>query len=144
VQQPGFLFGDPVAADTISGAGSVQVQSSMDLGQGLISPGSTPSLVWTLSGSQTINVQQNSSFRLSGGTSISGGNVKIAQGSNGFFNTGAGGVNDATIGCAGSPGNATVHIANPTFVTPSVTTHNLADILPGGNAAGQNGVCLNF
>jgi trimeric autotransporter adhesin len=146
-QQPGFLFADPVGADTISGAGAVQVQSSMDLGEGLISPGSTPSLVWNLTGNQILNVQQNSSFRLSGGVSITGGSgVKIQQGSNAFFNVNNGGTNTATVVCANSANNPMAHVSNPGSVS-SVTMYNLNDVLAGDTAAthpGQTNACLNF
>ena len=79
------------AADTITGAGLVQEQSSIDLGVGLV--GGLAGLVWTGS----ITVAQNSSFRLSGGVSISG-SVALSQGSNGFFNLTKGGSNNVAGG----------------------------------------------
>ena len=80
-----------IAADTISGLGLVQEQSSIDLGIGLIAGAN--SLLWNGS----IAVAQNSSFRLSGGVAISG-SVTLGQGSNGFFNSKAGGTNTVTGG----------------------------------------------
>jgi hypothetical protein len=79
------------AVDTITGVGLVQEQSSMDLGVGLV--GGLPGLAWNGS----IAVAQNSSFRLSGGVSISG-SVTLGQGSNGFFNLIKGGGNGVTGG----------------------------------------------
>jgi hypothetical protein len=63
-------------ADTITGMGSIQMESNFELGTGK----STPS---TWNGS--IAVSQNSSFRMRGGMTING-SVTLAQGSNGFFN----------------------------------------------------------
>lgn len=74
------------AADTITGGGVIQEQSSIDLGVGLV--GGVNGLVWD----GAISVEQNSSFRLSGGTAISG-TLTLAQGSNGFFNVSKGGTN---------------------------------------------------
>jgi hypothetical protein len=96
------------AADKITGAGTVQVQSNMELGTGAAAPST-----WT----GAITVQQNSSFRLDGGISISGG-VTILQGSNGFFNKSATGTNAATVTCAGTNSS---HIAGASFVSPPVT-----------------------
>jgi hypothetical protein len=79
------------AVDTVTGAGLIQEQSSIDLGIGLV--GGLAGLVWNGS----ITVAQNSSFRLSGGVSISG-SVTLTQGSNGFFNVTKGGTNTVTAG----------------------------------------------
>ena len=79
------------AADTITGLGLIQEQSSIDLGVGFV--GGAAGLVWKGS----IAVAQNSSFRLSGGVSISGG-VTLGQGSNGFFNLAKGGGNSVVGG----------------------------------------------
>jgi len=79
------------AADVITGAGLIQEQSSIDLGIGLV--GGAAGLVWNGS----IVVSQNSSFRLSGGVSISG-SVTLGQGSNGFFNLSRGGSNSVAGG----------------------------------------------
>jgi hypothetical protein len=139
--------GDPNGVETISGAGSAQEQSSVDLGQGTIS--GSPSLTWTLSGSETINtnVQQNSSLDLSGGVTISGSGVKIQQGSNGFLSVGNGGTNSATIVCANSANNPYAHLSFPTSATPNVTTYNLNDVIAGVSGAshpGQPNDCANF
>jgi hypothetical protein len=69
-------------ADTITGAGVLELQSTADLGAGQIS--GQPSLNWT-TGSNGISVAQNSSLRLQGGVNITG-SIALAQGSNGFVN----------------------------------------------------------
>lgn len=128
--------------ESVTGAGSVQEESSVDLGQGTIS--SAPSITWTLSGSEIINVQQNSSFRLSGGVSITGGSgVKIQQGSNAFFNLNNGGSNSTIVICPSTAGNPSAHIANPTSVTPNVTTYSLIAATTGAQATTPN-ICLSF
>jgi len=78
---------DP-AGDTITGNGAVQVQSDIEIGTGAANPSS-----W----SGSIAVTQNSAFRMDGGMSISGA-VTVQQGSNGFFNNAAGGLNVVTGG----------------------------------------------
>ena len=98
-------------ADSFIGAGTVQMQSNMELGTGATTPSN-----WTGS----ISVAQNSSFRLHGGITISGG-VTIGQGSNGFFNKTAGGtntVNGTHVACLGT---ASTHIVGNAAVTPNVT-----------------------
>lgn len=114
-QQLGYLFADPVSADTINGAGVVQVQSSMDLGG--LGEGS-PSISWT-TGNNNIQVEQNSSFRVSGGVSITGA-VTITQGSNGFANTSGG--SNAISGGASCPFSnvPSSHWASPAKVSPAV------------------------
>jgi len=111
---PEFVAGpaavDP-AVDTINGGGTVETQSTMDLGAGTV--GGVPGLSWT----GAITVQQNSSFRMSGGASVTGG-VSLIQGSNGFFNKAAGGTNSATVTCAGT---GTSHVAGAAAVSPAVT-----------------------
>jgi hypothetical protein len=138
--------GTPQAVETINGGGSIQMQSSLDLGLGLVS--SNPSVTWTLSGTEIINIQQNSSFRMSGGATVSGGNgVKVQQGSNAFFNTNNGGVNSATTTCVNSANNPMTHVSNPGSVSPAVTDFNLNDLLTGVSGAahpGQTNSCLNF
>jgi hypothetical protein len=81
----------PLTADAITGAGSAQIESNIELGTG----GSTPS-GWT----GAITVAQNSSVRMDGGITVTGA-VTITQGSNGFFNTADGGQNIVTggVGC---------------------------------------------
>jgi hypothetical protein len=86
----GFNF--TAAADNISGAGSVQLQSTIDLGVGLVNSG--PSLIWT-TGTNGLLVEQNSSLRMLGGVAITG-NVVLQQGSNGFINKSAGTSNSIT------------------------------------------------
>jgi hypothetical protein len=111
----------PASADSILGAGLVQMQSNIELGTG-----TTPSS-WT----GNITVVQNSSVRLDGGLTVTG-TVTLSQGSNGFFNRSSGGANNAvtTVTCGGTGSS---HVAGATFVTPAVT---LA-------AAGAPG-CANF
>ena len=79
------------ARDAITGAGLILEQSSLDLGVGLVD--GADGLVWN----GAISVAQNSSFRLSGGASISG-NLALGQGSNGFFNVSKGGTNTVSGG----------------------------------------------
>ena len=79
------------AADTITGAGLIQEQSSIELGVGLV--GGIAGLAWN----GAISVMQNSAFRMSGGASISG-SVTLGQGSNGFFNGANGGTNSVSGG----------------------------------------------
>jgi hypothetical protein len=145
-QQQGQRFGYANHVDSVTGSAAVQVQSSMDLGQGLVS--GNPSISWTIPSGGTFNILQNSSFRLSGGVSITGSNgVKLQQGSNAFFNVNNGGTNAAVIVCANTANNPMAHVSNPTEVTPNVTTYNLNDVLSGVTGAthpGQVNACLNF
>lgn len=115
-QQKPTAFGYTAAAETVSGAGLVQEQSSMDLGQGLVS--SSPSMSWN-PGSNGIQVQQNSAFRVAGGVSITGG-VTITQGSNAFSNTANGGTNAITSGSCPFTTIPASHWASPAKVTPAV------------------------
>jgi hypothetical protein len=94
IQVAASLFGYTAAQDALFGNATVQLQSTVDLGLGLIS--SAPGLAWTLQNTPNngITVAQNSSFRLQGGTTFSNsGGIQLEQGSNGFFNTSAGGTN---------------------------------------------------
>jgi hypothetical protein len=102
------LASDP-AGDTITGKGTVQMQSGLELGTGAAMPSS-----WTGS----IAVTQNSAFRMDGGMSISGA-VTLQQGSNGFFDDDRGGVNVVTggVSCA----TAGSHISAPQEVLLSPT-----------------------
>jgi hypothetical protein len=77
----------PLAADSITGAGSAQIESNIELGTG-----ATPSS-WT----GAISVAQNSSLRMDGGITLTG-TVSLTQASNGFFNTALGGQNIVTGG----------------------------------------------
>ncbi|HXQ50747.1 MAG TPA: right-handed parallel beta-helix repeat-containing protein [Stellaceae bacterium] len=100
-------FNAPAAADMITGAGSVQVESNMELGTGALAPSS-----W----SGTINVAQNSSLRMDGGITVTGA-AKLSQASNGFFNVSNGGLNIITGGvtCPATT-NLSAHVAGPTLV----------------------------
>jgi hypothetical protein len=108
-------YGYNGAAETITGAGLVQEQSSADLGQGQY--GSTPSMTWT----GGFLVQQNSSFRLSGGVTITG-QVLLEQGSNGFVNTLNPGTNtvEGGIQCPSTAFPAS-HVSGASNVTGTVT-----------------------
>lgn len=145
LQENGAQLGYSNAAETISGAGSVQEQSAIDLGRGTIS--GVPSLTWTLSGSEAINVQQNSTFKLSGGATISGGTgIKLQQGANGVLSEANGGTNSATIMCTNSANNPFAHLLN-TAASPVIPTYNLNEVLAGISGAinpGQINVCLGF
>jgi hypothetical protein len=90
------MFGYPSAADQIFGNGSVQLQSTIDIGLG-----PSVALTWTpetgTAATDEINVSQNSSFRLDGGVTING-KVSLGQGSNGFVNASNTGTNSVTEG----------------------------------------------
>ena len=92
VQISGADFGYTAASDTVTGSGSAVLQSTIDLGLGLIN--SSPSLTWT-TGSGGISVAQNSSLRLQGGATITG-TLNFIQSSNGFFNKSKGTPNGVT------------------------------------------------
>ena len=130
------LLGFTQAQDAIGGGGSVQLQSTVDLGLGLLA-GSTPSLAWT-SGSANIAVAQNSSFRLDGGTLITG-KLSVGQGSNAFFNKSAGGTNTITAGvaCNFATVPAAHLVASATTITP---TPSLATSM----SSAAKGQCLPF
>ena len=112
----GVPIAGSTAAESISGPGLIQEQSSVDLGQGLVA--SSPSLTWTGS----ITAAQNSSFRLSGGVHITG-SVQLSQGSNGFFNLANGGANnvDGGVTCRFSS-VAAAHVTGANSVVPNVAT----------------------
>jgi hypothetical protein len=123
IQVPPQQFGYASAQDRLFGGGSVQLQSTVDLGVGLIT--ASPSLTWT-AGPSTVRVTQNSSFRLQGGVAITGV-VSLAQGSNGFFNVSNGGTNTVSGGvtCLAVTIPA-AHVAAPNAAsltpTPSLAT----------------------
>jgi hypothetical protein len=66
----------------VVGGGTVQLQSTADVGMGF--PSGVASLGWN-AGGNGIAVSQNSSFRMEGGVAITG-TLSLAQGSNGFAN----------------------------------------------------------
>jgi hypothetical protein len=106
-------------ADTIAGAGSGQVQSTMDLGIGLI--GGKPSLTWAGS----IEMSQHSGFRMSGGAVLEG-TLELAQSSDAFFNNANGGSGNVVSGGVTCPGTAAAsHVAttpNSVFIAAGGTT----------------------
>jgi len=99
--------GSPAGADTITGAGSVHIESNIELGTGA----STPS-TWT----GNIIAAQNSSIRMDGGITVTG-TAKLTQASNGFFNVSNGGLNVVTLGvtCPFTT-NAASHVAGNSLV----------------------------
>jgi hypothetical protein len=104
VQISGADFGFAAASDTVTGSGSAELQSTVDLGLGLVS--SSPSLTWTTE-SSGITVHQNSSFRLQGGATITG-TLTVSQSSNAFFNK-----------SMGSAANAVSSILCPFGIVPA-------------------------
>ena len=113
VQADPFQFGFFPAAETLTGSAFIQVQSSIDIGDGvLINTTSTPTMNWSVTAGNCILVQQNSSFRMSGGAVIAGNvaspcilngdasstTITIQQESNAFFNLGLGSVDAITGG----------------------------------------------
>jgi hypothetical protein len=113
-QQDGTMFGYANAADSVSGAGTLLLQSSIDMGQGVLA--GNPTMSWN----GAISAQQNSSFRLSGGVAITG-SVVIEQNSNGFFNddNGGSGSNQTVSGSITCPfiNVPASHVSSPTSVT---------------------------
>jgi hypothetical protein len=129
IQVPPTEFGYSAAQDALFGSGSVQLQSTVDLGLGTIGGGGPPSLAWTTPSSAAISVAQNSSFRLSGGVSIAGtGGVKLSQGSNGFFTLANGGTNTVagTVICP-FVAVAASHVIGNTAVSPNVAVAHTFD-----------------
>jgi hypothetical protein len=147
----GFNF--TAAADTITGNGGLQLQSTADLGAGLIS--GNPSLLWTTGSTGAINVSQNSSLRMEGGVSITG-DVTLQQGSNGFTNTAkssgtankiAGAIYCPFTTVAAShlsiaPGSLTVTPTAPTLAPSYAGALNNGSAGPGGVI--DQGECLPF
>lgn len=87
-QQLETNLGVATAADTITGAGEIEVESNIELGTGAATPS-------TWNGS--IDAAQNSSVRMDGGITVNG-SVTLAQASNGFFNLANTGTNVITGG----------------------------------------------
>jgi hypothetical protein len=122
IQIGGDMLGFALAADNVGGGGQAKLQSTIDMGRGLVSsgPSSVPSLGW-ITGSAGIVVRQNSSFRLRGGASITGA-MTLTQSSNAFFNRSSGGTNSVSGGvlCPFTTIPA-AHVAGQTFVSPTPT-----------------------
>jgi hypothetical protein len=121
--------GNTNAADTITGGGTAQVESNIEVGTGAANPS-------TWNGS--IDAAQNSSIRMDGGITVNG-SVTFAQASNGFFNLTNTGTNVVTGGvlCPFAT-NQSAH------VTASAKTAQLANgsaAVTFGSAAND---CLNF
>ncbi|HXP30192.1 MAG TPA: hypothetical protein VN832_03820 [Stellaceae bacterium] len=140
IEQTSALYNGADNPDNISGPGLVQEQSTLELGVGPFLGGF--GLTWT----GNILVEQTSTFRLSGGVSISGA-VQLLQGSNGFFNFNndpAGGTTgpdaDYVSGGVSCPfgGAPASHASNPADVTPNPVP--IAVSLAGA----QSGQCLPF
>jgi hypothetical protein len=131
IQVSGSVLGYANAADTVGGGGNVLLQSTADLGIGLVS--AAPSVAWNV-GSTGIAVSQNSSFRLQGGVNITGtGTLGLNQGSNGFFNTVNGGTNVIAGGIiCGFVTVPAAHVAGPGKVSPTPTVAvNMQSVAPG-------------
>jgi hypothetical protein len=109
-------FGYTAAPETVSGAGAAVLQSTIDLGLGVVS--STPSITW-VTGSGVVSVAQNSSVRLNGGVTITG-TLSIGQGSNGFFNRSKGSNAVTSVLCPFTTVPA-AHIVAGTAASPAVT-----------------------
>ncbi|HUB98025.1 MAG TPA: right-handed parallel beta-helix repeat-containing protein [Stellaceae bacterium] len=93
--------------DTITGAGISVMDSTVDLGVGLL--GGNQSLVWN----GTVTMSQSSTFRMSGGATING-SLTLAQGSNGYFSNANGGSGNVVTGGVTCPGTVAVsHVAAP-------------------------------
>jgi len=122
-------FGIPAGADAITGAGTVQIESNMELGTGSTTPST-----WT----GAISVAQNSSFRMDGGITVTS-TVKLTQASNGFFNVSNTGENIVTGGvtCPATT-NPSSHVAGNTVV---LLAHLGASAVTIGNTPPQ---CLGF
>ncbi len=147
---PGFNF--VAAVDTVTGNGVLQLQSTADLGAGLVS--GNPTLVWT-TGAGGINVSQNSSLRFEGGVAITG-QVILAQGSNGFVNSAkAPGTPNTINGSIYCPftnfaasqhsitgGTLTVNADASTLATSNATISATGSAGPGG--PNTEGTCLTF
>jgi len=117
VQVSATEFGYTPATESVTGGGVAVLQSTIDLGLGLIS--SSPSLTWTTGGSG-ISVAQNSSVRMNGGVTVIG-TLAIGQASNGFFNRTKGGSNAVTsVTCPFTTVPAS-HIVAGTAGSPAVT-----------------------
>ena len=134
VQVPAHQFGFTDAAEEVTGSAFIQVQSSMDVGIGLIT--GVPSISWSVPSGSCILVQQNSSFRMSGGVAIAGApaaactlnggavstTIVFQQESNGFFNLSHGGTDNISgsgaVSClfAGMP-NA--HVTGKANISPA-------------------------
>jgi hypothetical protein len=105
------------ATCTASGGTALQIQSTIDLGQGLVS--SNPSMNWS-TGASGISVAQNSSVRFQGGVTVTG-TLSISQGSNGFFNKTKGGSNAVTSVVCPFTTVPAAHIVAGTSGSPAVT-----------------------
>ena len=134
IQVPAHQFGFTDAAENVTGSAFIQVQSSMDLGIGLI--GGNPSMNWSVPSGNCMLVQQNSSFRLSGGVAIAGaaaaacllnGNnvsttIVIQQESNAFFNLSRGGTDNISGGGGVSclfAGMPNAHVTGKANISPA-------------------------
>ena len=133
-QIQGTNFGFTNSAETVTGSAFIQVQSSMDIGTGLV--GGNPSMNWTVPSGSCILIQQNSSFRMSGGVAIAGApaaacalnggtvstTIVFQQESNGFFNLSRGGTDN--IGGGGGvsclfAGMPNAHVTGKANISPA-------------------------
>jgi hypothetical protein len=129
-QNFGFQF---TGAENITGSAFVQVQSSMDIGIGF---NGIPSVSWNVPAGDCILVQQNSSFRMSGGVAIAGApaaactlnggavstTIVFQQESNGFFNLAHGGTDSISGGGGVSclfAGMPNAHVTGKANISPA-------------------------
>jgi hypothetical protein len=134
VQVPAHQFGFTDAAEEVTGSAFIQVQSSMDVGIGLIT--GVPSISWSVPSGNCILIQQNSSFRMSGGVAIAGApaaactlnggtistTIVFQQESNGFFNLSHGGTDAISGGGAVSclfAGMPNAHVTGKANISPA-------------------------
>ncbi|HEV8014433.1 MAG TPA: hypothetical protein VGP48_02810 [Stellaceae bacterium] len=159
------------AAESITGKGTILMQSSADLGQGPLTPPPpgagpappTPSAVFSIVWNGPISVGQNSAIRMQSGVHVTGA-VQISAASNGYFNcnnngnscSGAGAANeiDGTVQCLellATPANPSVHVSNPQLIVNSslaadsgVAVANLFGASSFATSTPAANTCLNF
>jgi hypothetical protein len=133
-QTAAATLGYAAATDSVFGGGLVQMQSTADLGLGLIS--GAPSLTWA-TGTRGVTIRQNSSFRLQGGATVTGA-ITLTQSSNAFFNKSNGGTNTVSGGMLCPFGTVpAAYIAGPANVSP-------APVLASSIQSAEPNQCLPF
>jgi len=113
IQSNGALFGQMPAVDTITGKGSIQTQSAIELA---ISPETGVGL-GGITWNGNIGVAQSSTFRADGDNVMINGTLILGQAANAIFNKATGTTIDITsVVCQ----STTDHVAGGTAVTPNV------------------------
>jgi hypothetical protein len=113
IQSNGALFGQMPAVDTVTGKGSVQTQSAIELA---ISP-ETGAGLGGITWNGNIGVAQSSTFRADGDNVMINGTLILGQAANAIFNNATGTTIDITsVVCQ----STTDHVAGGTAVTPNV------------------------